>query len=52
MEDGYYIETITPMSLMAGLRMEGIVIWRGLKLQGPLYILWMCSDGLYNVTSE
>ena len=24
---------------MAGLKIEGIVKWRGLKLQGPLYVL-------------
>ena len=26
------------VSLIAGLKMKGIVKWRGLKSQGPLYI--------------
>ncbi len=26
------------MSLIAGLKLEGIVKWRGLKSQGPLYV--------------
>ncbi len=26
--------------LIAGLKMEGIVKWRGLKSQGPLYTLY------------
>ncbi len=25
------------VSLIAGLKMEGVVKWRGLKLEGPLY---------------
>ena len=33
-----YIENITVMSLISCLKMEGIVKYRGLKLQGPLYI--------------
>ncbi len=28
------------VSLMAGLKIEGIVKWRGLKSQGPLYQFW------------
>ncbi len=31
-----YIENIRMVSLIAGLKMEGIVKWRGLKSQGPL----------------
>ncbi len=26
---------------MAGLKMEGIVKWRGLRLQGPLYCVFV-----------
>ncbi len=39
------VKNITMMSLMAGLVMQGILIWRGLKLQGPPYIsvLQQCS---------
>ncbi len=33
----FYIENIRMVSLIAGLKMEGIVKWRGLKSQGPLY---------------
>ncbi len=33
-----YIENIRMVSLMAGPKIEGIVKWRGLKSQGPLYI--------------
>ena len=32
-----YIENIRMVSLIAGFKMEGLVEWRGLKLQGPLY---------------
>ncbi len=32
-----YIENIRMVPLKAGLKMEGIVKWRGLKSQGPLY---------------
>ncbi len=32
-----YIESIRIVFLIAGLKMEGIVTWRGLKSQGPLY---------------
>ncbi len=32
-----YIENIRMLSLIAGLKMEGIVKWRSLKLQGLLY---------------
>ncbi len=35
MEDIYLENRV--MSLMGGLKIEGIVISRGLKLQGPLY---------------
>ncbi len=38
-----YTENIGKMSLMAGLKMEGIVKLRGLKSQGPLY----CSVANY-----
>ncbi len=31
-----YIENVTIVSLMAGLKMEGIVKWRALNSQGPL----------------
>ena len=31
------IENIRMVSLIAGLKIEGIVKWRGLKSQGPLY---------------
>ncbi len=32
--------------LIAGLKMEGIVKWRGLKSQGPLYIFTpYCNTG-------
>ncbi len=36
-ERDIYIENIRIVSLTAGLKMEGIVKWRGLKSQGPLY---------------
>ena len=32
-----YIENIRKVSLIASLKMEETVKWRGLKLQGPLY---------------
>ena len=32
-----HIEHITMLSLVASLKMKGIVKWRGLKSQGPLY---------------
>ena len=36
------------VSLIAGLKMEGIVKWRGLKSQGPLYwqVEWVLADGV------
>ncbi len=37
------IENITVVSLMAGLKMKGIVKRRGLRLQGPLY--WIKKQG-------
>ncbi len=40
MED-IYIENISIVSLIAGLKMEGTVKWRGLKSQGPLYVLFL-----------
>ncbi len=33
-----YIENIRMVPLIAGLKMEGIVKWKGLKSQGPLYM--------------
>ncbi len=33
-----YIENKTILSLVASLKMEGIVKWSGLKSQGPLYM--------------
>ncbi len=33
-----YIENIRIVSLIDDLKMEGIVKWRGLKSQGPLYL--------------
>ena len=35
-----YSKNIRVVSLMAGLKMKGIVKWRGLKLQGLLYYVW------------
>ena len=32
-----YTENISMVTLMAGLKIEGTVKWRGLKSQGPLY---------------
>ncbi len=32
-----YTENIRMVLLIAGLKMEGIVKWRGLKSQGPLH---------------
>ncbi len=32
-----YTENIRMVLLIAGLKMEGIVKWRGLKSRGPLY---------------
>ena len=37
--EGIYTENITIVTLIAGLIMEGIVKWRGLKSQGPLYCI-------------
>ena len=37
------------MSLIAGLKMEGTVKWRGLKSQGPLYYI---TANLSGVTGE
>ncbi len=34
--EGCLTENIRIMLLIAGLKMEGIVKWRGLKSQGPL----------------
>ncbi len=39
-----YIENIRPVSLMAGRKMEGIVKWRGLKSQGPRYMLCVVNE--------
>ncbi len=33
-----YIESIIAVSLVVSLKMEGVVKWRGLKSQGPLYM--------------
>ncbi len=33
-----YIKSIRVGSVLDGLKMEGFVKWRGLKLQGPLYV--------------
>ena len=38
--------TVLVLSLMAGLKLEGIVEWRGLKSQGPLYICIMYRNYL------
>ncbi len=37
------MENIRMMSLIAGLKIEGIVKWRGLKSQGPLYCIYMAA---------
>ncbi len=37
-----YFENIRVLVLMAGLKMEGILTWTGLKSQGALYM-----DGQY-----
>ena len=44
-----YIENIKVMSLKAGLKIEGIVKWRGLKSQGPLYMYLALSQCLCHV---
>ncbi len=36
-----YIEIIRVASLVVGLNIQGIVKWRGLKLQEPLYLGWV-----------
>ncbi len=36
--EAYIIKKIRAMPLMASLKMEGNVKWRGVKLQGPLYL--------------
>ncbi len=38
------------VSLIAGLKMEGIVKWRGLELQGPLYLKYIYSQLVTHVT--
>ncbi len=41
---GIYIENIRVVSLIAGLKIEGILKWRGLKSQGPLYIMILSTE--------
>ncbi len=40
---GIYIEIIRVVLLMAGVKTEGIVKWKSLKSQGPLYIHYIYS---------
>ena len=39
-----YIETIRIVSLIAGLKIERIIKWRGLKSQGLLYHIYACTE--------
>ncbi len=39
--EGYLSGKYKNCSLMGGLKMEGIIKWRGLKLQGLLYITYI-----------
>ena len=44
----FYVENIKVVSLMAGLIMQGILKWKGLKSQRPLY----CTCNALNVSIQ
>ena len=55
MEGCLYWKYKNGVTQIAGLKIEGIVKWRGLKLQGPLYILtwrWLRKKVVNNVHSS
>ncbi len=40
------------VSLIAGLKIKGIVKWRGLKLEGPLYVVVAITKSWFGLAGK